>query len=51
MDKVDLRNKNDFMNDLMKRPASEQPETEPDPNLAYYAALEELTAEGWLNSG
>jgi len=36
------------MNDLLSRP---KPKPGADPNAAYYAALERLTAEDWLRSG
>jgi hypothetical protein len=36
------------MNDLLRQPETD---TDADPNDAYYAALERLTAEEWLRSG
>jgi Domain of unknown function (DUF1841) len=38
----------EHMHDLLTRPEAT---AEPDPNVAYYAALERLTAEDWLQSG
>jgi len=40
-----------FMSDVMSRADTQQPESRADPNLPYYAALEELTAESWRRYG
>ena len=38
----------EHIHDILTRPEAT---AEPNPNVAYYAALEALTAEGWLRSG
>jgi len=41
----------EYLNDVMSRAEAEHPERGRDPNNAYYAALEKLTAQSWRKSG